>query len=597
MKQYNTLIIGTGCAGYSAADRLYSLGVRDIAIVTEGRTMGTSRNTGSDKQTYYKLSLCGSDSDSVREMADTLYSGGGVMGEHALCEAVYSVRCFMHLVELGVPFPTNEYGEYAGYKTDHDPRSRATSCGPLTSKYMTEALEKSVVAKGIAVIDCQRVIKILNCNGAVTGVACVHTATGESSVIACQNVILCTGGPAGIYKNTVYPKSQHGALGLAIEAGATLANLEQWQYGIASTAFRWNLSGTYQQVLPRYISVDSNGNEREFLYDALGADALGLVFLKGYQWPFDTRKVDGSSKVDLLVAEEIKKGKRVYLDFLHNPKGLEQGFACLPGEAYDYLKRSDALFGTPIERLAKMNHRAIALYADHGIDLSKERLEIAVCAQHCNGGVAVDGNWQSDIVGLYASGEAAGTFGVYRPGGSALNSTQVGSLRAAEHIAGKPARHTETPEFTLPRIRYGKSNIESIREEYCQQMSNAADFDRSSAKMQVLFDKVCRLCEDFFSVAQIADERELAALFKLYDMALTQRSTLSAMLLSAKTAGTHGAALVDRLPGCDDKPKTTRTLTHGTESKTAPISPMPQPELWFETLLSRKGNENEAEKV
>ena len=70
--------------------------------------MGTSRNTGSDKQTYYKLSMCGSEGDSVREMADTLYSGGGVMGEHALCEAAYSTRCFMRLVELGVPFPTNE---------------------------------------------------------------------------------------------------------------------------------------------------------------------------------------------------------------------------------------------------------------------------------------------------------------------------------------------------------------------------------------------------------------------------------------------------------------------------------------------------------
>ena len=143
---YNTLIIGTGCAGFNAADKLYDLGVRDIAIVTEGRLMGTSRNTGSDKQTYYKLSLCGSDGDSVREMADTLYSGGGVMGEHALAEAAYSVRCFMRLVELNVPFPTNEYGEYAGYKTDHDPRTRATSCGPLTSKYMTEALQNKAEA-------------------------------------------------------------------------------------------------------------------------------------------------------------------------------------------------------------------------------------------------------------------------------------------------------------------------------------------------------------------------------------------------------------------------------------------------------------------
>ncbi|MBR0443556.1 MAG: FAD-binding protein, partial [Clostridia bacterium] len=313
-KQYHTLIIGTGCAGYNAADKLYDFGVRDIAIVTEGRYMGTSRNTGSDKQTYYKLSLCGSDGDSVRQLADTLYSGGGVMGEHALCEAAYSTRCFMRLIELGVPFPTNEYGEYAGYKTDHDPLTRATSCGPLTSKYMTEALERSVMAKNIEIIDSQRVIKILTQDGAVTGIACVHKATGAVSVIGCRNVILCTGGPAGIYKNTVYPESQHGATGLAVDAGAALSNMEQWQYGIASTKFRWNLSGTYQQVLPRYISVDSKGNEREFLYEKLGKESLGLIFLKGYQWPFDTRKVEGSSKVDLLVAEEIKGGNHVYLD-------------------------------------------------------------------------------------------------------------------------------------------------------------------------------------------------------------------------------------------------------------------------------------------
>ena len=308
---YNTLIIGTGCAGFNAADKLYDLGVRDIAIVTEGRLMGTSRNTGSDKQTYYKLSLCGSDGDSVREMADTLYSGGGVMGEHALAEAAYSVRCFMRLVELGVPFPTNEYGEYAGYKTDHDPRARATSCGPLTSKYMTEALERSVNSKGIEIIDSQRVIKIITDNNKVLGVAMADTVSGKISVISCRNVILCTGGPAGIYKNTVYPESQHGATGLAIDAGATLSNMEEWQYGIASTKFRWNLSGTYQQVLPRYISVDEDGVEREFLYDALGNESLGLIFLKGYQWPFDTRKIDGSSKVDILVAEQLKCGRRV----------------------------------------------------------------------------------------------------------------------------------------------------------------------------------------------------------------------------------------------------------------------------------------------
>ena len=104
---YHTLIIGSGCAGYLAAQRLYDMGVRDIAILTEGRQMGTSRNTGSDKQTYYKLSLSGSTPDSIREMADTLFSGGCVDGDNALCEAALSARCFLSLCNAGVPFPSN----------------------------------------------------------------------------------------------------------------------------------------------------------------------------------------------------------------------------------------------------------------------------------------------------------------------------------------------------------------------------------------------------------------------------------------------------------------------------------------------------------
>ena len=586
---YHTLIIGTGCAGFNAADKLFDLGVRDIAIITEGRYMGTSRNTGSDKQTYYKLSLCGSDGDSVREMADTLYSGGGVMGEHALCEAAYSARCFMRLVELGVPFPTNEYGEYAGYKTDHDPRSRATSCGPLTSKYMTEVLERSVISKGIEIIDLMRVIKIITENGMVTGIAAVSTATGETSVIGCRNVILCTGGPAGIYLNTVYPESQHGGTSLAIDAGAVLSNLEEWQYGIASTAFRWNLSGTYQQVLPRYISVDADGGEREFLYDALGKESLDLIFLKGYQWPFDTRKTDGSSRVDLLVAEEIKNGRRVFLDYTKNPRGLEDGFACLGEEAYGYLENSGALFGTPVERLRKMNEGAIELYASHGIDLYTERLEIAVCAQHCNGGVAVDMNWQTNVQGLYAAGEAAGTFGVYRPGGSALNSTQVGSLRAAEHVSRSSDVYTPAvPEFTEAVIKYGTSNIDILKAELQGEMSRVADFDRKLDGMRELYGKVSAICDSFFEIAVIGDESEKAKLYKLYDMVVTQQSVLSAMICSAERIGTHGAAFVDRVPLKNAGKRRDRTLTAGGVSSIEDISPMPNPELWFETLLARQ---------
>ena len=51
----NTAVVGSGAAGFNAADRLWQLGQHDIVLVTENRAGGTSRNTGSDKQTYYKL--------------------------------------------------------------------------------------------------------------------------------------------------------------------------------------------------------------------------------------------------------------------------------------------------------------------------------------------------------------------------------------------------------------------------------------------------------------------------------------------------------------------------------------------------------------
>ncbi|MBE6593625.1 MAG: FAD-binding protein [Ruminococcaceae bacterium] len=593
-KYYDTLVIGTGCAGYGAAERLHAFGVRDVAIITEGRYMGTSRNTGSDKQTYYKLSLCGADGDSVREMADTLYSGGGVMGEHALCEAAYSTRCFMHLCELGVPFPANEYGEYAGYKTDHDPRSRATSCGPLTSKYMTEALERAVLERGIEIIDLERVVKILTKDSKVCGVVSVNAATGKFSTIGCSNVVLATGGPAGIYKNTVYPESQHGATGLAVDAGAALSNMEEWQYGIASIAFRWNLSGTYQQVIPRYFSIGEDGVEREFLFEELGAEAYDAVFLKGYQWPFDTRKTEGSSRVDLLVAKEIKRGRRVFMDFTKNPEGLV--LEALSDESRGYLERSEALFGRPIERLDKMNRGAIELYASHGIDLWTEPLEIAVCAQHCNGGVAVDAHWQSTVEGLYAVGEAAGTFGVYRPGGSALNSTQVGALRAAEHIAEKERGMPDTVKFDVPTVKYGASNVKEISNSLQSEMSRVADFDRSTDGMKALLARVEEIHENFFELVSISDANELTELFKLYDTVTVQRSVLSAMILSAKTVGTHGAAMVDGRTKAQNEVRKTRTLTQAHLSTIAPISPMPDPELWFETLLARQRAKAEAKR-
>ena len=59
------------------------------------------------------------------------------------------MRSFIKLANLGVPFPTNQYGEYVGYKMTDPPSGGATSAGPLTSKYMTRMSGRSVRGQGI----------------------------------------------------------------------------------------------------------------------------------------------------------------------------------------------------------------------------------------------------------------------------------------------------------------------------------------------------------------------------------------------------------------------------------------------------------------
>jgi len=589
---FNTIVVGSGAAGLNAADRLYDLGQRDIAIVTEGFEMGTSRNTGSDKQTYYKLTLAGGEPDSVLDMARTLFDGGCMHGDLALCEAALSVPSFCKLAAIGVPFPHNRYGEYVGYKTDHDPRQRATSAGPLTSRYMTEKLEIQVKRKDIHIFDGYKVVGfITDENGICKGLLALNKIMLKKKNIIeiernvedvfalfnCTNVVLATGGPAGLYSSSVYPTSQTGSNGIAFEAGVAGRNLTEWQYGIASVKFRWNLSGSYQQVLPRYVSTDRQGNDaREFLdpYFPDPGQMLDAIFLKGYQWPFDARKITnyGSSLIDMLVHREIHQhGRRVFLDFLHNPSVLKHDFSNLGNESYAYLNQSGAFQPTPLERLAHLNRPAIELYKNNDIDLSCEMLEIAVCAQHNNGGLAVNSWWETNMPHLFAVGEAAGTHGVYRPGGSALNAGQAGSTRAAMFIARKYtdepmpfdnfvslATTQSAPKLALA-LQFLKNNTghtpQEIRNDLGDRMSAFAAHIRHKDDVGSVKDKAARQLQCITEQTVISSSIDLVTAFENIDLLIAQYVYASAMENYITTGGgSRGSYIIPEHNGLIDIP-------------------------------------------
>lgn len=492
MLKFNAVIIGSGAAGYATADRLLTFGVKNIAMLTYDRTAGTSRNAGSDKQTYYKLSC--TDDDSPLKMAQALSIGGGMHGDTAFIEASNSMRCFNHLVEYGVPFPTDKHGRFVGYKTDHDNARRGTSAGPLTSKYMTECLEKNVLkSKEFTLLDETTAISIVTENNRAIGLIALQESKDKYALIpiSAKYIIAATGGASTVYKDTVYPDSQKGSFELLADAGCKFCNLTEWQYGIASLGVKWNLSGSYQQVIPTYYSVDENGNKNEFLNNTFDnvTEACDNIFLKGYQWPFDSKKVNGSSKIDIAVSREKAMGRRVYIDYRKNPQGFD--FSRLGDTAKDYLLSAGANGNTPFERLKRLNPQAVEFFKSGGVDLANEPLEIAVCAQHINGGADVDINWQTSVKSLFAVGETAGTFGIYRPGGSALNSTQVGALRVAEYISRDKTDFADE-SIIENAFQAEKKYIENCLKSDNEQKDFSADMSAYAAESRNL-DKIAEL--------------------------------------------------------------------------------------------------------
>lgn len=568
----NTVVVGTGAAGFCAADRLVMQGQRDVVMVTDKRRAGASRNAGSDKQTYYKLTLAGAEPDSVREMAETLFSGGSMDGDIALAEAAWSPRAFFHLVESGVPFPHNASGEYVGYKTDHDPRQRATSVGPYTSKTMVECLEAKIDGYEIPVLDLCRVVDLVVSDGRAVGLLCVRLDVTQDApsrflLLRCTNLVYATGGPAGMYADSVYPNGQWGANGAALRAGVHGKNLTEWQFGLASIRPRWNVSGTYMQALPRFVSTNGDGNDaREFLTDFLPdyGDQLSRIFLKGYQWPFDVRKApEGSSLIDLLVYAETKlRGRRVWLDFRSNPVREDFDASQLSEEAYAYLEATGVVQlgnSTPIERLQQMNRPAYTFYLERnpGVDLETDMLEVAVCAQHNNGGLEIDHWWHSNVEGFFPIGEAAGAHGVYRPGGAALNSGQVGATRAASWIAqvrredpleadafADTARGVTERAVTLldaagQRAAEGTDTTDDLITHIRRVMSDKAGVVRSKESVAQAREELSALWRDYEETiaADAGSRRSVSRLFLIRDILTSQYVYLHAMEHYVGTGG------------------------------------------------------------
>jgi succinate dehydrogenase/fumarate reductase flavoprotein subunit len=204
-----------------------------------------------------------------------------------------------------------------------------------------------------------------------------------------------------------------------------------------------------------------------------------------------------------------------------------------------------------------MNQLAIDIYKKHGIDLWKEPLEIAVCAQHNNGGFTVNRWWESNIPHTFVVGEMAGTHGVKRPGGAALNSGQTGSLRAAEFIANAyganvPSKNSAAKEIKsqvgelVTRFTEGGLKAKDIIAEIQQRMTASAGHireinDARNALTQAIA-LVNRIKQEGIA---IKNTKDIPAAIRAEHLALASAAYLKAIVtLLEHGSGSRGSHLV-----------------------------------------------------
>ena len=210
-----------------------------------------------------------------------------------------------------------------------------------------------------------------------------------------------------------------------------------------------------------------------------------------------------------------------------------------------------------------MNTPAIELYRSKGLELETEMLQIALCAQHNNGGVAVDLWWQTTVAGLFAVGECAGTHGISRPGGSALNAGQVGSLRAAQYLSRHGRAQAEENAFRAiadcavekhQAFADGAAEKPNNAKEALSEIRRRMSVDGAAIREPARMEKALLATqEDLKNLTQNigVGKKELVYIAYQYrDALLCQILCLTAMLDYAKIVGvTRGSALYTNTEG------------------------------------------------
>ena len=536
----DVLIIGGGSAGLRAAIEAHDAGSQ-VLIVSKSRR-GDPHTVLARGGINAALGTMDPQDNWMIHAADTLSEGLFIADYdkvEMLCKS--APDAMTELVNWGARFHREPDGRLTQRFFGAHTYRRTCFYGDWTGKEIIRVLMRQVRLRKIKFVDNVYITKLLKSTNMektqrtqekgkekeeILGAMGIDLKRKKIIIFKAKCVILATGGYSSVYpvsSSRIFENYGDG-VALAYEVGVDLVDMEMVQFHPTGMVWPKKAVGT--------LATEAIRGEGGILFNSKGER-----FMKNYypqRMELGPRDVVARSIYNEIMSGRGTKHGGVWLDITHLPKAkiLER----LP-TMYDQFKR-------------------IA-----GVDISKEKMEVAPTAHYSMGGIKVDSKCQTDVKGLFAIGEVAGqVHGANRLGGNSLLGTlvfgKIAGKEAAANVASEKKRTingklssssilgiTYNQDKRLARSLFAVKQPLRILRQVQQVMQENAGIIREGIKLRKAIKKILELENTFYSKHRIlksySDYESVVNTWKVKSALVVCEAVLRSASMRQESRGAH----------------------------------------------------------
>ncbi len=440
IKEFDTIIVGSGLAGLTAAFHAAKNG--NVAIITKSQL--------DISNSYYAqggIAVVTAPEDTFKSHIEDTLTAGRELCDLDAVEILVSEgqKCVRELISLGMQFD-RENGEFVlGLEGGHSQRRILHAGGDATGKGLTSfMLQRVQEQKNISAFEYTTVVEILVKNGVCLGVQAFDFVSGKNIIFKSKSTIIATGGLSRIYDRSTNPHTATGdGIALAYHAGAQLSDIEFIQF---------HPTALYIPEQEAFLISEAVRGEGAWLLNKDGERFMQRIHPLAELAPRDV--------VAYAIYNQLHESHSdfVYLSLKHlDPESIKKRFS------------------TIYQTLLKYN-----------IDLTTDLLPVAPAAHYMVGGILTDLNGETNINGLFACGEVAstGVMGANRLASNSLLECLVFGKRAAEKATKTQSVDTELPKINPIHLdQLNENTFLETKNRLASLMSKKAGIVRSGEKL------------------------------------------------------------------------------------------------------------------